>query len=60
MISIQNIDLKQLFDQYSLYRELQSKSVNDEIYLSRLENEIARRSKMYGVDLFLKLKDNDL
>jgi hypothetical protein len=57
---MEDINSTLLFQQYRLYSELQSKSVNDEIYLSKLENEIARRSKISGVDLFSKIMDDGL
>ena len=34
-----------LCETYLLYKELQSRSVRDEIYLSQLESEIERRSQ---------------
>ena len=57
---MEDINSTLLFQQYRLYSELQSKSVNDEIYLSKLENEIARRSRISGVDLFSKIMDDGL
>ena len=57
---MEDINSTSLVQQYRLYSELQSKSVNDEIYLSKLENEIARRSRISGVDLFSKIMDDGL
>ena len=57
---MENINSTLLVQQYRLYSELQSKSVNDEIYLSKLENEIARRSRISGVDLFSIIMDDGL
>ena len=57
---MEDINSTSLVQQYRLYSELQSKSVNDEIYLSKLENEIARRSRISGVDLFSKITDDGL
>jgi len=55
---MEDINSTSLVQQYRLYSELQSKSVNDEIYLSKLENEIARRSRISGVDLFSKIMED--
>jgi len=55
---MEDINSTSLVQQYRLYSELQSKSVNDEIYLSKLENEIARRSRISGVDLFFKVSED--
>ena len=57
-IILEDINSTLLVQQYRLYRELQSKSVNDEIYLSKLEHEIARRSRISGVDLFSKMMED--
>ena len=57
-IILEDINSTLLVQQYRLYRDLQSKSVNDEIYLSKLENEIARRSRISGVDLFSKIMED--
>ena len=57
-IILEDINSTLLVQQYRLSRELQSKSVNDEIYLSKLENEIARRSRISGVDLFSKIMED--
>lgn len=57
---MEDINSTLLVQQYRLYSELQSKSVSDEIYLSKLENEIARRSRISGVDLFSKIIDDSL